>query len=222
MSNAVVAAPSEPEWAALVAIDWADQKNFWRLLPAGSRKSEAGELDSTPEAVEVWAANLQQRFGGRPIAVILEQRRIGIHASRLLREVQLVSDQQVAIADLPANELDECGKPPSEQERERDAARVEFLHLAPGRFVGVSLVYLGNEVVEKPLHLTQVRLTRVANDRAPSLVTLEAGLDAARLQAGADVLAGQQGDDLPVQHQSVEMTNRAADVFLNLKVCDGQ
>ena len=78
MSNtvaAVAAAPSEPEWAAFAAIDWADQKNFWRLLPAGRRKSEAGELDSTPEAVEVWAANLQQRFGGRPIAVILEQTR---------------------------------------------------------------------------------------------------------------------------------------------------
>jgi hypothetical protein len=78
MSNAVAvvaAAPSEPEWAAFAAIDWADQKNFWRLLPAGSRKSEAGELDSTPEAVEVWAANLQQRFGDRPIAVILEQSR---------------------------------------------------------------------------------------------------------------------------------------------------
>jgi hypothetical protein len=27
------------------------------------------------EAVEVWAANLQQRFGRRPIAVILEQAR---------------------------------------------------------------------------------------------------------------------------------------------------
>jgi len=75
MSNTVAAAPSEPEWAALAAIDWADRKNFWRLLPAGSRKSEAGELDNTPEAVEVWAAKLQERFGGRPIAVILEQTR---------------------------------------------------------------------------------------------------------------------------------------------------
>ena len=60
MSNTVAAEPSEPEWAALAAIDWADQKNFWRLLPADRRKSEAGELDNTPEAVEVWAANLQQ------------------------------------------------------------------------------------------------------------------------------------------------------------------
>src|SRR6516164_621242 len=75
MSNTVAVARSEPEWAAFLAVDWADQKNFWRLLPADSRKSEAGELDNTPEALELWAANLQQRFGGRPIAVCLEQSR---------------------------------------------------------------------------------------------------------------------------------------------------
>jgi transposase len=32
-------------------------------------------LENTPEAVEVWAASLQQRFDGRPIAVCLEQGR---------------------------------------------------------------------------------------------------------------------------------------------------
>jgi transposase len=75
MSDVQVAAPSEPEWAAFAAIDWADQKNFWRLLCPGSRRPEAGELENTPEAVEAWAASLQQRFGGKPIAVILEQSR---------------------------------------------------------------------------------------------------------------------------------------------------
>jgi hypothetical protein len=75
MSTQFTSSPSEPEWAALAAIDWADQKNVWRLLPAGNRQAEAGELDNTPEAVEVWAAGLQQRFSGRPIAVILEQSR---------------------------------------------------------------------------------------------------------------------------------------------------
>lgn len=68
-------AASEPEWAAFAAIDWADQKNFWRLVPAGSQKHEQGELENTPEAVEVWAAGLEQRFGGRPVAVCLEQSR---------------------------------------------------------------------------------------------------------------------------------------------------
>ena len=35
-------------------------------------------MDNTPEAVEVWAAGLQQRFGGRYIAVCLEQSRGGL------------------------------------------------------------------------------------------------------------------------------------------------
>lgn len=75
MSKSLTAGPSEPEWAAFAAIDWADQKNFWRLVPAGSQKHEQGQLENTPEAVEAWAANLQQRFGGRPIAICLEQSR---------------------------------------------------------------------------------------------------------------------------------------------------
>jgi len=75
MSDALTSASSEPEWAAFAAIDWADKKNFWRLLPAGARRSEEGDLENSPEAVEAWAASLQRRFGGRPIAVILEQSR---------------------------------------------------------------------------------------------------------------------------------------------------
>src|SRR5260370_31314466 len=54
---------------------WADQRNFWRLLPAGSQRSEEGVLENAPEAVEAWAVNLQQRFDGRPVAVCLEQSR---------------------------------------------------------------------------------------------------------------------------------------------------
>ena len=66
---------SEPEWAAYVAIDWADQKHFWTLQAAGSGPRERGELPATPEAVEAWAGELAARFGGRPIAVALEQTR---------------------------------------------------------------------------------------------------------------------------------------------------
>jgi hypothetical protein len=42
---------------------------------AGHVEVEHGDLDHTPEAVEVWAAELALRFGGRPIAVALEQSR---------------------------------------------------------------------------------------------------------------------------------------------------
>ena len=75
MSESSISAASEPEWAAFAAIDWADQKNFWRLIPAGSQRHEQGELENTPEAVEAWAVALQQRFGGRPVAICLEQSR---------------------------------------------------------------------------------------------------------------------------------------------------
>src|ERR1700681_4720889 len=78
MSDSLPSVNSEPEWAAFAAIDWGDQKNFWRLLPADSQKPEYGELENRPEVVEVWAASLYERFGGRPIAVCLEQSRGGL------------------------------------------------------------------------------------------------------------------------------------------------
>jgi len=68
MSDSLPTVTTEREWAAFAAIDWADQKHFWRLVPAGSQHAEQGELENTPEAVEAWATTLQQRFGGRPIA----------------------------------------------------------------------------------------------------------------------------------------------------------
>jgi transposase len=75
MSDTVPVATPEPEFAAFVAIDWADQKHFWRLAEAGSQRQEEGQFDHTPEAVQAWAAELNIRFGGRPIAVCLEQSR---------------------------------------------------------------------------------------------------------------------------------------------------
>jgi hypothetical protein len=65
---------SEPEFAAHVGLDWADQKHFWAMRTADG-KLHRGELLNTPEAIQVWAAELAQRFGGRPIAVGLEQAR---------------------------------------------------------------------------------------------------------------------------------------------------
>lgn len=75
MSESCTTTASELSWAAFAAIDWANQKNFWRLVPAESQQHEQGELENTPEAVERWAASLEQRFGGRPVAVCLEQSR---------------------------------------------------------------------------------------------------------------------------------------------------
>ena len=65
----------DPEYAAYVALDWADREHAWALEVAGSGKRESGALQQTPEAIEKWAAELATRFGGRPIAVRLEQSR---------------------------------------------------------------------------------------------------------------------------------------------------
>jgi len=75
MSESFASPIAEPEWAAFAAIDWADQKNYWRLLPAGSQRFEEGQLENTPEAVEAWAVSLERRFDGKPIALCLEQSR---------------------------------------------------------------------------------------------------------------------------------------------------
>ena len=64
----------ELEFAAHIGIDWADQKHFWAMRTADGKR-QRGELDNTPEAIQIWAAELAQRFGGRPIAVALEQSR---------------------------------------------------------------------------------------------------------------------------------------------------
>jgi transposase len=56
-------------------MDWADRKHVWILQPADGGRCERGELEQTPEAIEVWASQLATRFSGRPIAVALEQSR---------------------------------------------------------------------------------------------------------------------------------------------------
>lgn len=80
---------SEPEFAAYLAIDWADQKHVYALQAAGSQKCEMGELENRPEAVELWAAELGRRFQNRPIAVCLEQSR-GALVCMLIKYAQFV------------------------------------------------------------------------------------------------------------------------------------
>jgi len=38
----------EPEFAAFVAIDWAEQIHYWSLRAAGSKQIERGEVKNTP------------------------------------------------------------------------------------------------------------------------------------------------------------------------------
>lgn len=65
----------EPDFAAFIAIDWADREHVWALQLPGSTKREKGKLKHTPEAIEAWAMQWASRFEGRPVAVALEQSR---------------------------------------------------------------------------------------------------------------------------------------------------
>src|SRR5580692_3245959 len=63
----------ELQFAALVGIDWADQKHAWCLQAADTTHRENREVEHTPEAIEAWVGQLCRRFGNRPIAVAVEQ-----------------------------------------------------------------------------------------------------------------------------------------------------
>lgn len=66
------------DFAAYVGIDWADQQHDVALLAAGRGKAEHRQVEQTPEALDAWATELRQRFGGRPVAVCLEQSKGGL------------------------------------------------------------------------------------------------------------------------------------------------
>jgi transposase len=67
--------PAEPTYAALVAIDWADQKHTLVLRATGSATKESRPVEHTPEALSDWVAALRARFPGGQIALILEPSR---------------------------------------------------------------------------------------------------------------------------------------------------
>ncbi len=66
------------EYAALLGLDWADQKHDVCLLVPGQTTPERLTLLNTPEALTEWLAKLRARFGGRPVALALEKTRSGL------------------------------------------------------------------------------------------------------------------------------------------------
>jgi transposase len=66
---------TQENYAAFVAIDWADRKHDWSLQVAGQTEKETGTLEQKPEAIGGWVAKLRERFGGRPLALAVEQSR---------------------------------------------------------------------------------------------------------------------------------------------------
>jgi transposase len=63
------------QYAAFIAIDWADQVHAYSLQAAGDKKKESGTLEQKPEIIGPWVAKLQERFKGQPVAIAVEQSR---------------------------------------------------------------------------------------------------------------------------------------------------
>lgn len=75
MNASSICGDPREEFAAFVAIDWADEKHAFALQAAGHRSKETGALAQKPEAIGAWVAGLRERFGSRPVAVAVEQSR---------------------------------------------------------------------------------------------------------------------------------------------------
>ena len=54
MAAAVDQNVSEPEFAALVAFDWGNDKHAWAAQDAESGTRTRGELEARPEHVDAW------------------------------------------------------------------------------------------------------------------------------------------------------------------------
>jgi transposase len=66
---------SQPEIAAWIGLDWADQQHVVCLGVTGSSQLETAVVDQKPEALQEWVSQLRRRFGGRRVAIALEQSR---------------------------------------------------------------------------------------------------------------------------------------------------
>src|SRR6266513_4519102 len=66
-------ASGQGDFAALIGLDWASQKHALCLCDCATAKRENSILEHTPEAIAHWARGLDQRCGGKKIALCLEQ-----------------------------------------------------------------------------------------------------------------------------------------------------
>lgn len=73
-------------FAALIGIDWADEKHQVCLLESDSGKRQHLVVANTPEAIEPWIAELRTRFHNRPVAICLE------HARGMLLHMLMLHD----------------------------------------------------------------------------------------------------------------------------------
>ena len=72
-------------FAALIGLDWGDRQHALALWEADAHTTESSTLLHSSESVRAWLGQLEQRFGGRPVALALETSKGPL--VHLLREV---------------------------------------------------------------------------------------------------------------------------------------
>ena len=61
-----------PRFAARIGLDWGDRQHALALRPDDNSTIETSTLDHSAESVRAWLQHIEQRFGGRPVALALE------------------------------------------------------------------------------------------------------------------------------------------------------
>ena len=73
--NPLCVSPEPSPVAAWVGLDWADVQHVICLYEVTTGHSTVSRLEQKPEALQDWLSQLRQRFGGAPVAIVLEQAR---------------------------------------------------------------------------------------------------------------------------------------------------
>jgi transposase len=73
--NPFSVSPEASPVAAWVGLDWADQQHVICLYEVATGHRALTRLEQKPEALQDWLSQLRQRFGGAPVAIVLEQAR---------------------------------------------------------------------------------------------------------------------------------------------------
>jgi transposase len=89
------------EIAAFIGLDWADQKHAVTVQESGTDQRHRVTLDHTPEALQSWIQSLRVRYGGKPVAIAVEQKRGAlIYALMHVEFLHLFPVNPVAVAKM--------------------------------------------------------------------------------------------------------------------------
>jgi len=75
MGSRKMASQKEETVAAYVGLDWADREHEVRMLVVETGQVESLKLKQESEALAGWVQNLRERFSGRKVAIVIEQRK---------------------------------------------------------------------------------------------------------------------------------------------------